>query len=194
MKKIRILLTVGFVLISGMITAQSPYYYYYEGKKIYLSLNTEHAFLSLKEQNLPVDIKQRKLKTNELQSDKSDKKQYKMQKRTNRFWTELNIAEKLSDEQYLKMLAGIKSRNKDAIVSPYFKFNDGDKIGLSNFFYVKLKTASDTVLLSRIAGKTKSIIVEQDTFMPLWFVLSTTEQSEYNAMEMANIFYESGLF
>jgi subtilisin family serine protease len=92
------------------------------------------------------------------------------------------------------MLADVKSSNKDAIISPYFKFKDGDKIGLSNFFYVKLKTASDTVLLNQIAAKTKSIIVEQDPFMPLWHVLSITEQSNYNAMEAANIFYESGLF
>jgi hypothetical protein len=45
-----------------------------------------------------------------------------------------------------------------------------------------------------MAEQTKSIIIEQNRFRPLSFILSTTEASICNAMECANIFYESGLF
>jgi hypothetical protein len=77
MKKLLFVFIFTFLCIVS--NAQSPYYYYYEGKKIYLSLNTEYAFLSLKEQNIPTDIKQHKIKVSDLQSDKSDRKQYKIQ-------------------------------------------------------------------------------------------------------------------
>jgi hypothetical protein len=43
------------------------------------------------------------------------------------------------------------------------------------------------------AKREKCTIIEQDMFMPLWFVLSTTILSKLNAMECANVFYESGL-
>jgi subtilisin family serine protease len=191
MKKLQILL--GFTLLCFILNAQTPYYYYYDGKKQYLSLNTKHAFLSLRENKLPADIGQQKIKAMELQSDKSDKKQYQKRKGTNRFWTELSFDEKLSDEQYLNILLDIKPQ-KDVIISPYFKNNDNDKIGLSNFFYVKLKSLADTTVLMQMADNTKCIIIEQDYFMPLWFVLSITEQAELNSMETANVFYESGLF
>ena len=46
----------------------------------------------------------------------------------------------------------------------------------------------------QMAEQTRSIIVKQDIFMPLWYVLSITEASKLNAMEIANLFHESGLF
>ena len=42
--------------------------------------------------------------------------------------------------------------------------------------------------------KNKTIVVRQDRFMPLWFVLSCTKLSNGNAMEMANRFYDTNLF
>jgi len=173
----------------------SYYFYNYKGEKVYLSLNTSCAFISLKEQQLPENIKKSNIvKAKELKSDKSDKKQYKNRKGKNRFYTELNFNNKMSDKQYLHLLSDIKSENKDAIISPYFRLENSDTIGLSNFFYVKLKAIADTVLLRQKAELMNCIIMEEDAFMPLWFVLSTTESSNFNAMECANIFYESGLF
>jgi hypothetical protein len=72
----------------------------------------------------------------------------------------------------------------------YFK----DGIRLSNFFYVKLKSLSDTTLLQQEAEKENMVIVSQNEFMPLWFVASITANSRYNAMQAAAYFYETGLF
>ena len=49
-------LTVGFTLLLAFANAQTPYYYYYNGEKQYLTLDTKHAFLSVKEQQLPDSI------------------------------------------------------------------------------------------------------------------------------------------
>jgi len=180
-----------FMMFCFVLNAETPYYFYnYEGKKVYLSLNTEYIFLSSKEPSLPIDIVQHKFDYKEFQSDR---KQYS-ESVLNRFWTELSLGSKISDEQYLALLSEMKHQSKDIIVSPFFKMGNSNKIGLSNFFYVKLKAEQDLELLKEMSRKIGSIIIEQDAFMPLWFVLSVTEQSEYNALESANIFYESGLF
>jgi len=44
-------------------SVENPYYFYgYEGKKVYLTLNTEYAYLSVKEPQLSADIMQRGIK------------------------------------------------------------------------------------------------------------------------------------
>lgn len=174
---------LGITLLCIISNAQTPYYFYnYKGEKIYLSLNTEYAFLSVKEQQLPIDIQRRSMKAGELKSDRSDQKQYQARKGKRRYFTVLNSDGKMSDEQYLRFLSDMKRQNKDVIVSPFFKFDD-DIVGSSNFFYVKLKEERDTTLLRQMAIRTKTVIIEQDPFMPLWYVLSTTEISEINALE-----------
>jgi len=72
----KLLCILGIIFLCIVSNAQTPYYYYYKGKKKYFSLNTEYAFLSVKEQQLPVDIKQRGIKASELRSDNSDKKEF----------------------------------------------------------------------------------------------------------------------
>lgn len=110
------------------------------------------------------------------------------------YWTEISLFQKTMKESYIQLVDRIKQINGVQMVSPYFVGKAGDKIGLSNFFYVKLKSNSDIDLLNEYSVKNKVIVISQDKFMPLWFVLSVTNQTERNAMEMANLFYESGLF
>lgn len=71
---------------------------------------------------------------------------------------------------------------------------DSVEIGLSHLFYVKLKKEQDIILLNELA-KTKNVkIIGQNDFMPLWFTLSCSKESDGNALQMANYFYETGLF
>ena len=192
----RLLFILGLILLSAILNAQGPYYFYnHKGEKIYLSLNTEYAFLSLKEQKVPVEIQQHSsVRFADFRSDDSDQKQYQTKKGARRFYTELKLTEKLSDNQYLELLSDMKRQNKNVIISPYFKINGSDIVGLSNFFYVKLKNERDTTLLMQMTKQTGTVIIEQYQFRPLWFLLSTTEDSESNALEYSNLFYESGLF
>ena len=191
----KLLLVFGFVIFGIALNAQtSSYYYYYEGKKQFLSLNTEFAFLSLPEPILPSDILQRNISYTEFKSDNSDKKTFRENQGISRFHTRLSLNVNLTEEQYWALLNDIKQNNPSAIISPFFKTRFNTNIGLSNFFYVKLKEAGDTTLLMQMAEQNNTLIVEQDTFMPLWFILSTTENTLFNALEYCNIFYESNLF
>ncbi|MCD8179385.1 MAG: S8 family serine peptidase [Tannerellaceae bacterium] len=95
---------------------------------------------------------------------------------------------------YKSIVEQLKRVDEIQNVSPYFTGKNGEKIGLTNFFYVKLKTEKDYPLLEEYSQKHQSVIVKQNEFMPLWYILSTTKQSVKNSMELANQFYESGQF
>jgi len=192
--KIKNFIIILLLLIANNSYAQTPYYYYYKGDKQYFFLNTEYAFLSLKEPKIPDNLLQCNISFSELKSDNGNKKIYQGKRGFCRYWTELHFNERLSVEEYFAFLAEIKFNNKDVIISPYFKSNEGEKTGLSNFFYVKLKAENDAALLRQMAEQNECIIIEQDVFMPLWFVLSATPFSNYNSLELANLFYESGFF
>ena len=75
--------------------------------------------------------------------------------------------------------------------APYF---DYPSIGLSHTFNVKLKDESDTNKLETMADTLNVEIVRQNKFMEKWYILSASEKSAGNALEMANYFYESNYY
>jgi hypothetical protein len=76
-----------------------------------------------------------------------------------------------------------------AIINPM-----GDTLNFSNLFYVKLKHENDVEQLEKMAREHGIDILGNNKFMPLWYTLSCTRKSTGNALEMANLFYESKLF
>lgn len=75
----------------------------------------------------------------------------------------------------------------------YFIQSDSTNIYLTERFYVKLKQPEDYEMLVRYAEEHDVKIVEEESFH-LWYVLLCTERCKMNALNMANLFYESGLF
>ncbi len=65
---------------------------------------------------------------------------------------------------------------------------------LSHIFYVKLFKETDISILIEKANENKVFIEGKNKFMPLWFVLSCDKNSKGDSLEMANFFYETGLF
>ncbi|MBQ2175222.1 MAG: S8 family serine peptidase [Alphaproteobacteria bacterium] len=76
-----------------------------------------------------------------------------------------------------------------SVLMPYDTIN----MYLTEKFYVRLKKAEDTVLLSNFANKYGAEIIRKGS-LSYWYVLKCTSFSRYNALELANIFHESGLF
>ncbi|MDR0733980.1 MAG: S8 family serine peptidase [Dysgonamonadaceae bacterium] len=177
-----------FLFESG-INAQAPYYYY-NGEKQYFNLDKSRLFVSVADTsqlNEVLDIQKAKFKR-DIPVNRQVRKEY-----SKRYWMELSLPDSLSENQYQSKIALIK-QNNNAVIAPYFVNRSGKKTGLSNFLYVKLKTLNDTIILKQQALNYSATIVCQDEFMPLWFVVSVTPASNYNAMELANVFYESDLF
>src|SRR5574344_1949070 len=175
MKKNVLMIIILFIITS--IYAQSSYYYY-KGDKQYLLLDKSHLFISVIDTNQV--LLDTNIQTSNFKKDISDNKQiYKSY--IKRYWQELTLNDNLV-KQYEIVITSIKQNNSSAIVAPYYTNRENEKIGLTNFIYVKLKELADTVIL------------KQDQFIPLWFVLSVTNNSIYNTMELAAILYESNLF
>ena len=76
--------------------------------------------------------------------------------------------------------------------APYVS-NGSKELGLTEFFYVKLKSDSDRVLLNMFAEENNVKIVEEN-FLPLWYKLECTEKSKGNSLDLSNFAYESGMF
>lgn len=78
--------------------------------------------------------------------------------------------------------------------APYFRTEEGYEVGLSHLLYVKLNDKSDESVLLRLAADNGVEVIGYNEFMPLWYTLCCTSESAGNALEIANLFYETGLF
>lgn len=171
--------------------AESEYFYYYGGERQYFELYTRSIFISIaNEETADILGLEREMFQIDIVRE-NIRHEY-----NRRLWTELRLDSSMSNDAYLAKLSEIRSMGDDIIVAPYFYFsnNPNERIGLSNFLYVKVKSLSDTVLLRQETEKEHAVIVEQNQFMPEWFVVSVTANSRCNAMELSNFFYESRLF
>ena len=73
-----------------------------------------------------------------------------------------------------------------------YKMEDGTLVGVSNFFYVKLRNEDDVAILKEEAEKYGVDVIGYSA--PLWYVLMCTNNENGNAVVMANIFKETNLF
>ena len=176
----KLLFTLGITLLCTVLNAQSPHFFYnYRGEKVFLSLNTNYAFLSVREQQRPTNmLRQRGIEAGTFRSDRIE---YVLlpndaqvrseilqagesgqnwfltkQQAAPRFYTRLSFEAGMSDEEYLNLLSDIRQQNQGVIISPFFKTDRDNMVGLSNFFYVRLKEEGDIGLLIQKALQTNS--------------------------------------
>ena len=90
--------------------------------------------------------------------------------------------------------ARLKTVSPTAMVSPCYRSATGDNIAITPYLNVELKQASDYTLLENAAKENKLIIVSQDKFLPLWYILSVTPETNGTSLDIANRLYETGLF
>ncbi|MDR0765901.1 MAG: hypothetical protein LBF09_03055 [Odoribacteraceae bacterium] len=80
--------------------------------------------------------------------------------------------------------------------APYYKTENDTELGLTERFIVILKPGTTVSQLEELARANTVEMIGRDPFedTPNWYHLSCTNLSNGNALEMANRFYESGLF
>ena len=77
--------------------------------------------------------------------------------------------------------------------APFYRMENGDEIGLTEMFSVVLKPETDLMQLEKLAEENAVEMIGRDK-RSSWYHLACTHLSKGNALEMANLFYESGLF
>ena len=168
------------------------YFYYYGGNKIPLKLNTDYIYVSAEiNKRLPSVGNTKHINVDTISESYLNriKGVSNTQVRHN---ASINLGSNLSEKEYFEIISNL-TKNEDVIVAPSFDL-DGDRLELSEYFYVCLKQLSDTILLFNKSMETNVRIVAQDQFMENWFTMAVTENSQLNSLEAANVFYESGLF
>ena len=120
------------------IIHSQEYFYYYNGEKHPLELNTNYLFVSSLGEDPMRDIsKMDQIVSVYIQKEvTSPKLKYVSGSKEDFYWGEIKIGSNLSKEEYDTVLEKIKKMNGVYVVSPYFKSKDSKKLGLSNFFYV----------------------------------------------------------
>ena len=168
------------------------YFYYYGGNKIPLELNTDYIYVSAEiNKRLPSIGNTKHINVDTI--DESYLNRIKGVSNTQvRHNASINLGSNVSEKEYFEIISNL-TKNEDVIVAPSFDLY-GDRLELSEYFYVCLKQLSDTILLFNKSMETNVRIVAQDQFMENWFALAVTEESQLNSLEAANVFYESGLF
>ncbi|MDE6647417.1 MAG: S8 family serine peptidase, partial [Prevotella sp.] len=167
-------------------------YYWYQGKKIFLKQKATKQYVLFHAEKEPVVAKAvRKTGVNSYAS-----KEFKL--------TCVKAMSKATKAKNLKWCivqngnAYIKDLTKSSDIeysAPFFEnIDDGEEVGISHLFYVKLKTKEDRDLLIDLASKLKVEVLGNNEYMPLWYTLSCDVNSAGNSLQMANAFYESGLF
>jgi len=173
-------------------------FYYYKNNKIQLEYNYQYFFVLVRTNDkedlqkvLGSDIIITKFlpengATGLIRNNKLELK--------NHFWAEAKFDHPLSEEHYNKFLSDLKNNNKIEHVSAYYNNKLSNKIGVSNYISIKLKSKDDYLLLEQHANELKLSIEGQNKFMPLWYSLSCNKNSTYDALHAANYLFETNSF
>jgi len=183
----KIVLLVAFLSATFIsVRAQSEHYYYYQGNKIYLNLDLKR--ISVNSFTEDVSFLDRVLSDNFSVSDVVP--QYGVNPAI--YYFEIEFSNSLTEVNYHSIINSINTHISIKKTSPTYKINE-HKLGCTNSFYVKLKRSDDIYVLDQYVNNFNLEIQQQDKYMPLWYVISTSKEHE-NSLQLSNIFYESGLF
>ena len=170
MKKIFFYTLALFCFITN---AQTKYFYYYNGNKILLKLDTNNLNI------ISDDIKS--IPTSRI---------YTPIEQDNKSYIKMQSVGNVTEREFESQLENLKKASK--IVGLYFK-NGEKSIGTSKYFYVKIKRPNDFQVLKNFSSERNVEIISNVPNMPLWYILAVTD-SKYTSLEMSNLYYESKLF
>ena len=78
--------------------------------------------------------------------------------------------------------------------SPFYRLENGDVVGITELVCVEFKYGTKLSQLENLAKRNFVEIMCADKYHSGWYYLACTNLSKGNSLEMANLFYASGLF
>lgn len=190
--KTRFLILVCLIFCCFISNAQqnvlvdSNNYYYYQGEKIYLSTRTDQMVVKLftnANRNRLNEVVQTDTVIEPLQNFLTDTSNNFIifEAKPNKIITSSTINKyKLSPDI--------------SCSSPLFNYDSSNVLqGLTDEFIIKLKPTSTISQLQDLVIQYNCILIEESEFEPNQFLISSSN-STYNALQLANIFYETNLF
>ena len=177
-----------FLLTFLFSNAQDKPYYYHRGEKVFLTLDKKSLSISVLQNFRKPSLNNIGLRKYDLVNDNSSKIP------SNIKYAQIEFENMPSDLEYAQKIAVIQNTENIRTVYPNFRGDNNQKIGLSDYLYVKLKNSNDSSLLQQKALEKNLIIVAKNQFMPLWYTLRCTRSTIGNSLQVANALFETNLF
>jgi len=194
---------IGMIILvfwgSSFLMSQQ-YHYYYQGEQVPLDLNTSYAYLQLDGVTNPAQLGALIGDAEVTKFGVYDPAQTLAEvpgavaPKPNQYWAEIRFDNRFSQSAYQRQLDKLSALTQVVHAAPYFSKGFDEQIGLSDLFVVKLQDLGDPDALLKFAAKHKVEVIGQNRFMHAWYTLKVTPESKGNALEMANLFYETGRF
>ena len=165
----------------------STYYYYYEGERIFLQQITDKILLKF-----APDASKEQLQIL-IGSDASLKS-------TSDTYLEggslrIAVLESKDGKQIPSATIEFFKAKPEVLSAEYlYQYNGGKLQGIMNEFVVKLKESTSYDQLKKLAEQNNCIVGEENQFVKNQYLLYVSKLSDLNAMQMSNLFYETGLF
>ena len=168
-----------FVLSCSIRAMAQTDYYYYKGKKIPLTLNENKVCVSISKDNENV---------------------------SKRILANVKVLNKIEDDDYdifvilrvelekLTILDSWKEDAKSVILTPSYITADKTEVLMTPYLNLRLKKEEDIDLLTSYAERYRLKIIRNMPYMPCWYILVLTLDSEKSPLECANELWESGKF
>ena len=172
------LILILFCAHSSYATAQTDYYYF-QGKQIPLTLNETKICVNIPK--VRDEVIKRILSNVQVITTIRDE-------------TFKIIVISQSDYETLTSLDYWIEDSKTIITTPCYYTENGTEVFLSPYINLRLKKEQDISLLYSHAEMYGLKVVKNDPLMPLWYILSITNESKNNTLECANILWETGVF
>lgn len=179
------------IFMLGLVSVVATYaqdYYWYDGKKMQLQEVETEYFICYTDKTL---------------FDYLEKSDEAIQNTAGISFPNVNkqaeIDSKLNGYFYSIVPATMINKISQDYDIPYITTNyrlDGsdEDFCVSNVFHVKLKSEDDFSILQNMAEQYDVTIVGNNEFSPLWYSLICFSTKNGNAIQLANLFYESGAF
>ena len=167
------------ILCSISSMAQTDSYYYYRGTKIPLTLNEDKICVSIAKEH---DMVSERIRAN-----------VQVLRTIENNAIELFVISRSDFENLISQEFWVEDAKSVILSSCYFTENY-EEVATSPYLTVKLKNEEDQDLLTSYAEQYKLRIVGNDPYLPLWYILSLTPESEKSPLECANELWESEEF
>lgn len=155
------------------------YYFYYRDQKIPLTLNENNFCINIPKEH--DEIRERFQGNVHILDSLRDKV-------FNSYIVTRTDYQRLTSQDFWKEDA------KSVIVTASFFYENNKVVVLSPYISVKLKKEEDIELLTSYAEKYRLIIDHNSIYMPLWYILHVSPESEKSPLDIANELHESGDF
>lgn len=179
-------LIILLLLITCTLSAQNNFYYY-QGEKVYLNEKNDKLLVKLsKEAN----------KARLLNLIHSDFSVEIVSKGKTEETIALFIILEAKNKKNLPVITIDKYQKSSDVISalPMLEYKDGKLQGLTDEFIVKLNAGSSIEQLQNLVKEKNCSILKENDFVKNQFLISVSKTSSLNSLQLANFFYETGLF